>query len=73
MPSHKTTPPVHHSGAEFTELASGPRRGVVAEIAAFIVSTRKWWLVPVLLTLAVAGLLIVLGSTSAAPFIYTIF
>ena len=34
---------------------------------------KKWWLVPlVLVLLAMAGLM-TLGSTAAAPFIYTLF
>jgi hypothetical protein len=35
---------------------------------------KKWWLLPLLLTLLVFGLLIFLSSsTGLAPFIYTLF
>jgi len=34
---------------------------------------KKWWLVPILLVFVLLGVLIVLGGTSAAPFIYTLF
>jgi len=34
---------------------------------------KKWWLVPVVLVILAVGALIILGSTSAAPFVYTLF
>jgi hypothetical protein len=34
---------------------------------------KKWWLLPILLVLSLASLLMVLGGTAAAPFIYTLF
>lgn len=34
---------------------------------------KKWWIIPILCVLALFGVLLVLGSTSAAPFIYTLF
>ena len=47
--------------------------GVASELLSFI-GSKHWWLVPMLVTLAVLGLLIVLAQSSAiAPFIYTLF
>jgi hypothetical protein len=34
---------------------------------------RKYWLIPIVLILLLVGALIILGSTAAAPFIYTLF
>jgi hypothetical protein len=34
---------------------------------------KKWWLIPIIVVGVVFGLLLVLGSTGAAPFIYTLF
>jgi len=34
---------------------------------------RKWWLVPILVVFLPLGVLLILGGTSAAPFIYTLF
>jgi hypothetical protein len=34
---------------------------------------KKWWLVPMIIILLLMGLLLILGSTSLAPFIYTLF
>lgn len=46
----------------------------IAEFIEFLRVRKKYWLVPVLLVIAVFGGLIVLTQGSAvAPFIYTIF
>ena len=58
---------------KFAEQYTAPRRGVISELGHFLMATRKWWLIPVFVALAIAGFLIALGSTAAAPFIYTIF
>lgn len=48
-------------------------RGLLADLGAFLAENKKWWLIPILLTLALVGVLVVLGGTAAAPFIYTLF
>ena len=50
-----------------------PQPGLLAEYWSFVRQTGKWWLVPVLVVTLVLGLLIFLGGTGAAPFIYTLF
>ena len=57
----------------FVTLANGRRRGVISEFAAFLLHTKKWWLAPVIIVLLLVGGLLVLGSTAAAPLIYTLF
>jgi len=48
--------------------------GVTGELFAFFWSNKRWWLVPMILTLFLLGALIVLAQSSAiAPFIYTLF
>jgi hypothetical protein len=48
--------------------------GTLKEIFLFIINTKKWWLVPVLLALLLIALLVTLSSSpTIAPFIYTIF
>jgi hypothetical protein len=50
------------------------RLGTVAELLSFFWSIKRWWLVPMLISLFIAGVLIVLAQSSAiAPFIYTLF
>lgn len=46
---------------------------IIKEYFAFLSENKKWWLLPILVVLLLFGLLIVLGGTGAAPFIYTLF
>jgi hypothetical protein len=47
--------------------------GVAGELFSFF-STKRWWLLPILVSLFLLGVLIVLAQSSAiAPFIYTLF
>jgi Family of unknown function (DUF5989) len=39
----------------------------------FLVYNKAWWLTPIVIVLLLVGLLIVLGSTGIAPFIYPLF
>jgi Family of unknown function (DUF5989) len=44
------------------------------EFAAFVMTRKKFWLLPILLVMALCGALIVLTQGSAiSPFIYTLF
>ena len=43
------------------------------ELWHFLRQTKKWWLLPVLVTLLLLGLLMWMSTTAAAPFIYTLF
>jgi len=59
--------------SEFEAAAQEKQMSLVQEYLLFVVENKKWWLLPILLALAFVGLLVVLGSTGAAPFIYTVF
>jgi hypothetical protein len=48
-------------------------RGLFSEFFGFLKENKKWWLAPILVVLLLFGLLIILASTGAAPFIYTLF
>lgn len=44
------------------------------ELFSFVIHRKKYWLIPILLVLAIFGILIVLTQgTALAPFVYTIF
>jgi hypothetical protein len=58
---------------EFQRQADEPPPGLLAELFDFILHNKKWWLTPIIAVLLLVGLLAVLGSTGAAPFIYTLF
>ena len=45
----------------------------VRELVMFIRQNKKWYLIPIVLSILLLGILISLGSTGAAPFIYTLF
>ena len=59
--------------SEFAEQADQPQVGLLAEFLDFLLHNKKWWLTPIVLVLLLVGLLVVLGGTGAAPFIYTLF
>jgi hypothetical protein len=58
---------------EFTREADRQQPGIVSEFWDFLRNNKKWWLTPIILILALFGLLIILAGTGAAPFIYTLF
>ena len=46
----------------------------LTDLLVFMKERKKWWLLPVILVLALIGVLVVIGGSSAvAPFIYTLF
>ncbi|WP_146411390.1 MULTISPECIES: DUF5989 family protein [Crateriforma] len=47
--------------------------GLVREFWQFIRQEKKWWLLPILVSLALVALVTVIASSPAAPFIYTLF
>jgi hypothetical protein len=61
------------SVATFYEHAKARPAGPVRELYEFLRFNKKWWLVPIIAVLLFVGALIALGSTAAAPFVYTLF
>jgi hypothetical protein len=57
----------------FTAQASEDRTGLVGEFTDFLKENKKWWLAPIVISILGLGLLVLLGGTAAAPFIYTLF
>jgi hypothetical protein len=58
---------------DFARQATAPASGFFAEFWFFIRYNKKWWLTPVIVLLLLLGVLVVLGSSGAAPLIYTLF
>lgn len=61
------------SDDEFLTQASGKQAGLISEFVGFLKANKKWWLAPIIISILLLGLLVVLGGTAAAPFIYTLF
>jgi hypothetical protein len=58
---------------DFLAQASGSRTTLIAEFFAFLRANKKWWIAPIVISILLLGLLVILGGTAAAPFIYTLF
>jgi hypothetical protein len=59
---------------DFKTAASENRRtGMTSEFLYFLKTSKKWWLLPIIVILVVFGVLVFLSGTAAAPFIYTLF
>ncbi|MCS3800904.1 DUF5989 family protein [Niastella sp. OAS944] len=39
----------------------------------YLKERKKWWLAPLIIIFILIGVLLILGGTSLAPFIYTLF
>ena len=59
--------------SDFERAARNRRPSLVVEFLGFLRHNKKWWLLPIVITMLLLGLLVVLGGSGAAPFIYTLF
>ena len=57
----------------FMAQSTDERSGLVGEFVDFLKENKKWWLAPIIISILGLGLLVMLGGTAAAPFIYTLF
>jgi hypothetical protein len=44
-----------------------------SDLGRYLLMSKKWYLLPIVLALIVFGFVLMLGGTAAAPFIYTLF
>lgn len=58
---------------KFDELAQQKRNSIIVEFWGFLKYNKKWWLIPILIVLLILCLLVLLGGTAIAPFIYPLF
>jgi uncharacterized protein DUF5989 len=49
------------------------RFALLKELWLFMKRNKAWWLAPIVIVLLLVAVLVVLGGTGAAPFIYTLF
>ena len=69
--SDKSQPPTKTSVNDFERQAEEAQPGLVAEFIDFLKHSKKWWLTPILVVLLGIGIVLYIGTTSLAPFIYT--
>jgi hypothetical protein len=54
--------------------SAGRKIGIMRELFAFLWERKLWWMMPMVLTLLLFGMLLLFAESSAvAPFIYTLF
>ena len=69
----KVDPTAGSPNSDFAEQATSTPPGLIREFWDFLRYNKKWWLTPIILVILLIGVLVFLGSTPAAPFIYTLF
>jgi hypothetical protein len=57
----------------FEQAGKQKTSGLAGEFFSMLKHNKKYWLVPLVLLLLGLGVLIILGGSAAAPFIYTLF
>ncbi len=74
MSEHAPQPsgPAKDQKDEFLQAATEQERGLVGEFIAFMAENKMWWLTPILVVFGLLGVLLILGATGIAPFIYTL-
>ena len=58
---------------KFVAESQAQRAGLIKELLSFLAHTKKWWLLPIFIVVLLLVILAVVGGTSIAPFIYTLF
>lgn len=58
---------------DFARQAKTAQPGLLREVASFLRHSRKVWLAPIIIGLLIIGVIVILGGTPLAPFIYTLF
>ena len=58
---------------EFEKSGREKESGLMGEFLGMMKQNKKYWLIPLIAILALFGVFVILGSTAAAPFIYTLF
>jgi hypothetical protein len=62
----------HQPTDEFLQAATQKDRTIFGEFLQFMAENKAWWLTPILIVFALLGVLLVLGATGVAPFIYAL-
>ncbi|MCA8996759.1 MAG: hypothetical protein KDA80_07235 [Planctomycetaceae bacterium] len=58
---------------DFEQAAMEPAPGIVREFWQFLRENKAWWLLPLLISLAILGIAVWVGMSPLAPLIYPLF
>jgi len=73
MAAERHDPAVDGNRTAFERAAHGRSTTFLGEFWRFLRENRKWWLVPILLTLLLVAVLVVVAGSGAGPLVYTLF
>lgn len=59
--------------SQFASAGAPKQVNLLRELFAMMKKNKKFWLAPIIIVLLLFGVLIALGSSAAAPFIYSLF
>lgn len=68
-----STEPDSDRPEDFAREAERRPPSLLREFVDFLLYNKKWWLTPIVLVLLLLGVLVALGGSTAAPFVYTLF
>lgn len=58
---------------EFARRGATERASFLSDYLYFLKTNKKWWMLPLVALLLAFGALMILATSGAAPFIYTLF
>ncbi|MDQ4149905.1 MAG: DUF5989 family protein [Actinomycetota bacterium] len=58
---------------DFEDAASRPRHGFASDVWSFVWRNKRWWMIPMIVVLALLGLLVLVTGSGAGAFIYPLF
>lgn len=73
MSDPATKPDQTPGSSRFEREAEAADPGLLREFWDLLRHNKKWWLIPIIVVLLIIGVLVVLGSSAVAPFIYPLF
>lgn len=60
--------------AEIDDAPGAERRSLLSEFGAYLMENKKWWMIPIVVMVAIVGLFLLVATNPALqPFIYTLF
>ena len=57
----------------FEQAQQEKQAGILKEFYLFLKYNKKYWMIPIVITLLALAVVVLLGGTAVAPFIYTLF